>query len=248
MKLFNAFSYLFFILFLFQCTHTSDVNELQKLKKGERILEMKAYDKALRYFVSIDLSNFSDDSKAYVFRNISKTYSKMGQIDSARMYSEKAAKSAGKNSFIYFLTKAEFELFNHQASNAIETLMNTEIKYPNSEEVANLFSLIYSGEYGEGYFDLPKAEKYAVRAFRLKNNNSNKEQLGAVYFEAEKYKLATKIFKEMYFQESNNYFYQFYYGQSLFFEGDENRGFKLMKSAADQNDSCKIMFDEIFSN
>ena len=248
MKLFEAFIYSFFILFLVSCSHTNDVDELQKIKKGERILEMKAFDKALKYFVSIDASSFSDDSKAVLFRNISKSYSQLGQIDSAKIYCEKAVNIADKNSFIYFITKAEFELFNHQASNAIETLVNAEKKHPESEEVANLFSLIYSGEYGEGYFDLQKAEKYAVHAFRLKNNNSNKEQLGSIYFDAEKYKLATKIFKEMYYQESNNHFYKFYYGQSLFFEGKEKKGFQLMKSAADNNDSCKLMFDEIFSN
>lgn len=248
MKLFRAFIYSYFILSFVHCTHTNDVNELQKIKKGERILEMKAFDKALQYFVSIDASSFSDDSKAVLFRNISKSYSQLGQIDSGKIYCEKAVNIADKNSFIYFITKAEFELFNHQASNAIETLVNAEKKHPESEEVAKLFSLIYSGEYGEGYFDLQKAEKYAVHAFRLKNNNSNKEQLGSIYFEAEKYKLATKIFKEMYYQESNNNFYKFYYGQSLFFEGKEKKGFQLMKSAADNNDSCKLMFDEIFSN
>ena len=35
---------------------------------------------------------------------------------------------------------------------------------------------------------------------------------------------------------------------SNFFDGKEKKGFQLMKGVADKNDSCKVMFDEIFSN
>lgn len=218
------------------------------MKKGERVLEMKDYKKALKYFSSIQDEKFSDDSKARLFRNISKTYLKLEQIDSAKLYSEKSFNVADRNSFIYFLSKAEFELMNHQTSNAIQILQEAEQQFNNTEEIAHLFSQVYTGEYGEGYFDLLKAEDYSVRAFQLKKSNTNKEQLAAVYFEAEKYRLASKMYKEMYFQEPNNNFYQFYYGQALFFDGKENKGFQLMKGVADKNDSCKVMFDEIFSN
>jgi len=248
MKFFSAFSFIFLMFFFFHCTHSTDVKEWKKIKKGEILVEKSAFHSALNYFFLIDPTNFSDDSKAYLYRSISHTYSKIGLIDSANFYLEKAAKIAPRGSYFYYVTKAEMALSNHQTSSALETLAQVDKKFQNKEEVACLLSQIHSGNYGEGFFDLSKAEKYALRAFRLNQNNSNKEQLGTVYFEAEKYKLATKIFKEMYYQESNNHFYKFYYGQSLFFEGKEKKGFQLMKSAAENNDSCKLMFDEIFSN
>jgi hypothetical protein len=37
-------------------------------------------------------------------------------------------------------------------------------------------------------------------------------------------------------------------GQALYFDGNENRGLYLMKQAAERDDSCKIMFQEIFEN
>lgn len=244
----RAFYCFILVIILFRCAASSDVKEMQKIKKGELLSVQKEFDDALNCFLSVDATNFSDESKAYLYRSIANVYSKTGIIDSMYFYLEKALKISPKGSYFYYVSKAEIELFHRETSSALETLSEADMKFPNKAEIASLLSQIYAGNYGEGCFDLPKAEKYALRAFRLNQNNFNKEHLGSVYFDAEKYKLAAKIFREMYYQESDNNFYQFYYGQSMFFEGNEKKGFQLMSSAAEKNDSCKLMFDEIFNN
>jgi tetratricopeptide (TPR) repeat protein len=115
-------------------------------------------------------------------------------------------------------------------------------------EVYHSLCLIYSGEYGDSYFDPSLSEFYAKKSYRLKPSKTTKEQLGSIYFQNEKYKEAVNIFKELYSKEPTNKKFQFFLGQCLYFAGNEKLGEFHMKSAAERDEACKLMFQEIFES
>jgi predicted Zn-dependent protease len=87
-----------------------------------------------------------------------------------------------------------------------------------------------------------------LKAYHLSKNIVAKEQLGSVYFQNEKYLKAIRIYQNLLSEFPDNQLYSFYYGESLFFLGDEKNGMKRMRNAADRDDSCKVMFQEIFES
>ena len=118
----------------------------------------------------------------------------------------------------------------------------------NKSEVYIALCSIYSGAYGDAFFDPIKSEYYALKAYHLSKNIVAKEQLGSVYFQNEKYLKAIRIYQNLLSEFPDNQLYSFYYGESLFFLGDEKNGMKRMRNAADRDDSCKVMFQEIFES
>lgn len=235
------------VLVLISCEEKKSISEYV-IKKGVHLIDNEEYHKAIAYFNSLSTDDIDDFSKAVLFRNISISYQNLGMLDSAKFFAKKSYLNAPDESFEYYLNKADYNLLVNHVTEAIQNLNKAKEIDAKRQELYNRYCSVYSGEYGEVFFDPELAEKNAILACKIKPNRIVKEQLGAIYFQNEKYSQSAKIFKELIRLYPENKKYTFYLGQAMYFNGNENTGVELMRDAADRDDSCKVMFNEIFQN
>ena len=238
---------LFSFLFLYSCSPKKHVSE-KSIKKGVSFIDQEDYKGAVNHFQTLLIEDVDDLSRSVIYRNISISFQCMGELDSAKYYAKKSYTAAPDDSFEYYLNKADYYLLINHVTESLQSLEEAKLIDPNRQEIYNRYCSIYSGEYGEIFFDPELAEKNAVLACKIKSGRIVKEQLGSIYFQNEKYKQSARIFNELIGKYPQNKKYTFYMGQALYFDGNENRGLYLMKQAAERDDSCKIMFQEIFEN
>ena len=240
--------FVLFALFLFvACSHKQQVAQ-NKIKKGVSLIDQEEYQFAIDYFHTLVNVNTDEISKAVIYRNMSISFQSLGQLDSARFYAKKSYTESPDNSFEYYLNKADYNLLINHVSEAIQNLDKAKLLDPKRQEVYNRYCSVYSGEYGDVFFEPELAEKNAIIACKIKSNRIVKEQLGAIYFQNEKYHHSARIFNELVKKYPQNKKYTFYMGQAIYFDGNENKGMDLMRQAAERDDSCKVMFQEIFEN
>ncbi len=234
-------------IFFVACSNKKKVSE-KSIKKGVEYIDQEEYIKAINHFQFLLKNELDDLSKAVIYRNISISFQSMGVLDSAKYYAKKSYTNAPNDSFEFFLNKADYFLLVNHVSEALLNLEQAKEIDPNRQEVYNRYCSVYSGEYGEVFFDPDLAEKNAVIACKIKPNRIVKEQLGSIYFQNEKYTNSARIFKELAKKYPQNKKYTFYMGQAIYFDGNESKGIELMKQASERDDSCKVMFQEIFEN
>ena len=237
----------FSLVFLFSCSPKQQVSQ-KSIKKGVTFIDQEDYLSAVNHFQSLLIDDIDDLSKSVIYRNISISFQCMGELDSAKYYAKKSYTEAPDDSFEYYLNKADYYLLINHVTESLQSLEDAKSIDPKRQEIYNRYCSIYSGEYGEIFFDPDLAEKNAVLACKIKSGRIVKEQLGSIYFQNEKYKQSARIFNELVLKYPQNKKYTFYMGQALYFDGNEIRGLDLMKQAAERDDSCKIMFQEIFEN
>lgn len=232
---------------LIACSPKEQVSE-KSIKKGVSFIDQEEYNSAINYFHSLLLKDIDDLSKSVIYRNISISFQCLGDIDSAKFYAKKSYVEAPDDSFEYHLNKADYYLLINHVTESLQSLEEAKSIDPKRQEIYNRYCSVYSGEYGEVFFDPELAEKNAVLACKIKPGRIVKEQLGSIYFQNEKYHQSARVFKELVRKYPQNKKYTFYMGQAIYFDGDENNGLYLMKQAAERDDSCKVMFEEIFEN
>ena len=230
------------IFLLVSCSTKDDEKSLKLIQQGNDYLNKKNYFSALLAYQDATQYQLSDESKAKNYRNISICFSGLNERDSAVFYAKKAYESAPKQSYSYEINQAEYFLLLHQEKKALNLLKKVAEKYPDEMEVHNALSLIYSGSYNEGYLDLNKALFHAKRAYKFKANSTNKEQLASVHFLMDNYAESSKLFRELNQEFPEIMLYEFNYGQSLYFLGEEDKGIELMEHAAERDAVCKQMF------
>ena len=234
------------IIFL-ACSNKKQVSE-KSIKKGVEYIDQEEYMKAIEHFHLLFSNELDDLSKSVIYRNISISFQSVGELDSAKYYAKKSYTDAPGDSFDYYLNKADYSLLVNHVSEALQNLDQARIIDSKRQEIYNRYCSVYSGEYGEVFFDPDLAEKNAVIACKIKPNRIVKEQLGSIYFQNEKYSNSARIFKELAKKYPQNKKYTFYMGQAIYFDGNESKGIELMKQASERDDSCKVMFQEIFEN
>ncbi len=242
MKLLNI---VFIYLFCFACTQKKQLPE-SSIRKGVALIDREEYQMAIDYFNTLTTSEIDELSKAVIYRNMSISFQYLGQLDSAIYYAKKSFVESPEDSFEFYLNKADYNLLINHASEALQNLDEAKRIDPKRQEIYNRYCSVYSGEYGEVFFEPELAEKNAVIACRIKPSRIVREQLGSIYFQNEKYKHSARIFSELMKQYPENKKYTFYTGQAIYFDGHENKGMNLMRQAADRDDSCRVMFQEIF--
>lgn len=234
-------------LLIFSCKNPNEQQAHLHIKKGSEFLNNKNYQSALIEFKDALKFELNPETKAINYRNISISFLYLEQEDSAKYYSKLGMESANKPSFYYYLNQAEYLLLSKKIHEAIKVFEKALIENPNKMEIYNNLSLIYAGNYGESYLNLDKALSNARKAFELKNHEINQEQLASVYFQREDFKKAAMLFLDLSKKHPESKLYQFYYGQCLYFQGKEAMGIDLMKDAADRDEKCKILFNELTS-
>jgi tetratricopeptide (TPR) repeat protein len=228
------------------CKEENDPKAELYFKEGTKLLELNETESALLKFRSALDYKSNESLQATIYRNISIAFQNLEQLDSASYYSQKGYEVAPSDSYIFYINRAEYNLLNNNVFHSIKDLKVAKSLDPKQMEVYHTLCLIYSGEYGDAYFDPTLSEYYAKKSFKLKPSNTSKEQLGSIYFQNEKYKEAVKIFKELYAKDPTNKKFEFYLGQCLYFAGEEKEGEAHMQSAAERDESCKLMYHEIF--
>jgi tetratricopeptide (TPR) repeat protein len=246
--LLNRIIYLFVFILFFSCSQQSDPQAILLLQEGVALLDEKNFDEAQIAFKKTLSYKLDEELESKVYRNLSIVFQNKGSIDSALFYSKKGFEMAPDNSYLYYINRAEYALLENDIKLGVENLKIAEKQNPSEMEVYSLFCSIYSGDYGDAYFNPFLAERYAKKAYHITPCKITKEQLGAVYFQNERYGRAVRIFKELSGAVPSDQRYKFYLGQSLFFSGKESQGVWYMKQAADRDDSCNVMFKEIFPN
>jgi tetratricopeptide (TPR) repeat protein len=234
-------------MFLIACSPKKQLTE-KSIKKGVAYIDQEEYQKAIDYFHSLLVKDIDDLSSSVICRNLSISFQCLGDIDSAIYYAKKSYAEAPEDSFEYYLNKADYNLLINHVSQALQSLEQAKEIDSKRQEVYNRYCSVYSGEYGEVFFEPELAEKNAILACKIKPGRIVKEQLGSIYFQNEKYNQSARVFKELVKKYPENKKYTFYMGQAIYFDGNESRGMDLMRNAADRDDSCKVMFEEIFDN
>lgn len=230
------------VLFVVSCSIQDDEKSIKLIQQGNDYLNRKNYFSALLAYQDADQYKLSKETKAKNYRNISICFSGLNERDSAIFYAKKAYESAPDQSYIRALNQAEYFLLLHQEMKALNLLKEIANKNADQMEVHNALSLVYSGSYNEGYLDLNKALYHAKKAYALKANSTNKEQLASVYFLLDNFIRSSELFQELTQEFPEIMLYEFNYGQSLYFMGEEGRGIELMEHAAERDAVCKQMF------
>lgn len=234
-------------LFILSCRTSNNDQAIAHMMKGSAYLNNKNYESALIEFKYALKFELDAETKAINCRNIAVSFLYLEKEDSASYYSKLGMESAEKNTFYYFLNQAEHLLLSKNTEEAIQTFKKAAAVRPNEMEIYNNLSLIYAGNYGEKYINLDKALKNAVKACELKNNEINQEQLASIYFQREDFIKAGALFLELSEKHPESKIYQFSYGQCLYFQGKEDKGIELMKDAAERDEKCRVLFDELTS-
>ncbi len=237
---------IFILTLLVSCEEKNDPKSHNLLQKGVSHLEKNESIEALRYFKYALSLKISSHMEAVLYRNMSIAYQNNGKLDSAIICSQKGYEIAPSDSYLFYINRAEYNILTNDIHTAILDLKNAKLISPDQMEIYQTLCLIYSGEYGDAYFDPELSEFCAKKSFQLKPSNTTKEQLGSIYFQNEKYVKAVAIFTELYSKEPTNKKYEFYLGQSLYFAGDERGGENHMKKASERDEECKAMYHEIF--
>jgi tetratricopeptide (TPR) repeat protein len=233
---------------LISCSNQEDPTVILDFKKGVKLIEQEEYDKAIAFLNNLSRQKIEDKTKAALYRNLSISYQMLGKIDSAKYYMNKAVSLAESDSFEYFFYKGEQAVLSNDFNSALKNFKKAEQLNESHAELFNSMCSLYSGDYSDVFFDPNLAEKYALKAYKLNPTKFSQEQLASVYFQNENYIKSESLFRKLQVKFPENQKYKFNLGQAMYFSGKENKGLELMKEAADRDDSCKVLFFEIFEN
>lgn len=235
------------VILLASCGNSDDPKALKLMAEGNRYMDARNFNSAMIRFKEAANLELSDESRSKNYRNIAVTFLYLEEPDSAKKYSKLGFECLESYSYYHLINMAEYELLSKETDKAIKTFEEAKKLKPNEMEVYNNLSLIYAGNYGESFEDLPKALSNAQKAFDLNPNPVNQEQLASVFFQMEKYEKAAEIFHDLGEKYPAVLLYRFYEGQSLYFDGKENEGLELMENAADRDEHCRELFEALVS-
>jgi tetratricopeptide (TPR) repeat protein len=245
---------IFWIVILFSLTVISCDQAKNDLKAnllnntGVDFMENKNYESAyVKFHESLALSP-GMETRVQLFRNLSTCHFFLENKDSALHYSKLAYESSKVNSFAYHLNKGEYLMLNNKITPALAEFEKAKAKNGQAMEVYNNLSLIYDGSFGEKYMDLPKALENAKMAYKLNPSPTMKEELASIYFEMDTYEKSNALYQELMNEFPEIKMYQFEYGLSLYFSGDEEKGLEMMEEAAARDTECNEMLNTLFEN
>jgi tetratricopeptide (TPR) repeat protein len=244
-KVTNIIAFIAITIFFSSCSNSDDAKVLEFMEKGNQFLEDKNYSSALISFKDALKYEMSDETKAKNYRNIAVVFLYIENLDSAKYYSQLGADAVDSDSYYHLINKGEVYLLSNQTKHAIHILEQAKKLKPNEMEVYNNLSLIYAGNYGEKFVSLDLALTNAEKAYKLNKNDVNKEQLASVYFQKENFSKALILFKELFEKHPEVKMYQFYYGQSLYFSGNEDLGIEMMEEAAERDGNCRKLLNDL---
>lgn len=236
----------FMMLFLISCSNNNEVaRDLNN--SAVAYLDKENYEEAAIELKKAWILNDVDANlKADISRNIALCFNQQNERDSALYYARKAIEVSEKDSYTYWVSRAEFALMKQNINEARAWF--EKAKELNSEEMSvyNNLGMIYSGKFGHKYENLDLAISNNKKAYELAKREPLGEALAFSYMNAERYTEAIPVWKELQTMAPANMEYVFHEGVCLYFSGKEEEGEKLMEKAADRDDRCREMLEEMY--
>lgn len=229
---------------LISCSNREEEKAIMLNNEGIAMNERTNFSGALLKFrEAINLARTAE-TKSNTYRNMAVTFYNLDELDSSRYYSKRGFEAADKDSYYYYINKAEYQLMSNKTGEAIQLLEKAK-QERDEMEVYNNLSLIYSGEYGEQYVNPAKALKNALKAYELDPAPALEEQLAGIYFMQDNYSKALEHYATLMKRFPEVQLYKFYTGQSMMFGGQEDKGLALMEEAAARDDECRQMLHDV---
>lgn len=192
------------------------------------------------------LTELEGNVKADISRNLALCYSQQKQRDSALYYARLAIENAEEDSYTYWMSRAEFALLKSNINEARAWFEKAKELNPNQMTVYNNLGMIYSGKYGKRYENHDLAILNNKKAYELAKREPLGEALAFSYMNAERYEESIRIWKELQAMAPANMEYVFHEGVSLYFSDQEEKGEELMQYAADRDENCRYMLEEMY--
>lgn len=185
--------------------------------------------------------------KAGIFRNLSLLYGFQNEKDSAVHYAKLGYECAEKHSFYFYLNKAEFELLTNRIELAKDDYERAKDIKVNEMAIYNSLGMIYSGSYGEKYTDYKKALENNLKAYDLAPRAPLAEALATSYMNLERYKESIVLWEKLIAQNPSKMEYQFQLGVAFLFSGREEEGENKIDYAAERDENCRRMLNEMIA-
>jgi len=240
-------SALILVTFLFACQGTEKKAE-DLNNEGVYFLDKEEYAKAGScFFTALKTEEISAELKSGILRNLSLMYSARGMRDSALVFAADAMHTAPKDSYFYNLSRAEFALLKRNINEAISYFENAKKLRDDEMAIYNSLGMIYSGKYGIRYENLPKALINNKKAYELSQREPLAEALALSYMNLDQYKESLPIWKKLTEMNPSKMEYMFQEGVALYFSGHQIEGEEKMQRAADRDENCRRMLNEMIS-
>ena len=241
---------LIFLSFLFLIACSNKNAELAKMNNDEGVLflDKEEYSKASESFhKALEQGKVNAELEAGILRNLSLLHSFQDQKDSALLYAEKAMNKAEKDTYYYFLTKGEFALLNQNLDAAISNFEKAKEKKSDEMAIYNSLGMIYSGKYGMKFENQQKALINNKKAYELSQREPLADALATSYMNVDKYEESIPLWESLIKQNPAKMDYHFQLGVALLFSGQQEKGEEKMEYAAERDENCRRMLDEMIA-
>lgn len=195
---------------------------------------------------AISLKEVDGNVKADISRNLAVYFGALNERDSSLFHARRAIEFAEEDSYTFWISRAEFAMLKSNVNEARAWF--EKAKEMDSTQIApyNNLGIIYSGKYGRKFENEALALQNNKKAFELEKREPLGVSLAFTYMNANRYSEALPIWKELQKLAPGNMEYVFHEGVCLYFSGKEDDGTSLMEKAADRDDKCREMLEEMY--
>ncbi|MFA7274146.1 MAG: hypothetical protein WC044_09765 [Crocinitomicaceae bacterium] len=243
---------IFFIIglaVLISCTNKRAEEAKTLNDTGVDLMDREEYTKAEDFFhLALRKGNLPNELEAGILRNLCLLHNFRNQLDSAKFYAKKGFEAADKDGYFYFLNKGEYDLLNKDIQEAKSNYERAKQIKPDEMAIYNSLGMIYSGSYGGEFTNYEKALENNLKAYELSPREPLAEALATSYMNVEKYKESIPLWEKLIEMNPVKMEYHFQLGVALLFSGQEEEGEKKMEYAADRDENCRKMLDEMMVN
>jgi tetratricopeptide (TPR) repeat protein len=234
---------------LISCTNKRAEEAKTLNDTGVDLMDREEYTEAAGFFhLALQKGNLPNDLEAGILRNLCLLYNFRNQLDSAKFYAKKGFEAADKDGYFYFLNKGEYDLLNKDIQAAKSNYEKAKQIKPDEMAIYNSLGMIYSGSYGDEFANYEKALENNFQAYTLSPREPLAEALATSYMNLDNYKESIALWKKLIEMNPAKMEYHFQLGVALLFSGQEEEGEKKMEYAADRDENCRKMLDEMLVN
>ncbi len=214
--------------------------------EGVIYLDKEEFSKASQSFhLALSQGEIPVDLEAGILRNLSLMHSFQNHKDSAIYFAKKACEKTKKNTYYFYLTKAEYALLKDDLESAIVNYEKAKEKKPNDMAVYNSLGMIYSGKYGKKHLDLNKALLNNQKAYEISQREPLADALATSYMNLDRFNESIPLWESLIKINPSKMEYHFQLGVALYFSGQEEKGEEKMEFAAERDDYCRKMLNEM---
>jgi tetratricopeptide (TPR) repeat protein len=216
--------------------------------EGVILMDKEEYaDASVLFLQALKKKDLPKDLNAGILRNLSLLHSFQNQKDSAMRYAKLGYEIANKNSYFFYLNKAEYELLTDKINAAKENFEKAKELKPDEMAIYNSLGMIYSGSYGDDFIDYDKALENNKKAYELAPRAPLAEALATSYMNLERYKESIPLWEILIDENPSKMEYHFQLGVAFLFSGREEEGEKKIDYAAERDENCRAMLEEMLA-